>query len=53
MHLGEFSATQTHLQQGLALYDSLQRRAQALPLEIDLGVFFLAYMTRPLWLLGY
>jgi predicted ATPase len=24
-----------------------------LRLEIDLGVFFLAYMTRPLWLLGY
>jgi predicted ATPase len=53
VHLGEFSATQAHLQQGLALYDSLQRRARALPLEIDLGVFFLAYMTRPLWLLGY
>src|SRR5262249_36163545 len=53
VHLGEFSATQAHLQQGLALYDPIQRRAQALPLEIDLGVFFLAYMTRPLWLLGY
>jgi predicted ATPase/class 3 adenylate cyclase len=53
VHLGEFSATQAHLQQGLALYDPQQHRAQALPLEIDLGVFFLAYMTRPLWLLGY
>jgi tetratricopeptide (TPR) repeat protein len=53
VHLGEFSATQAHLQQGLALYDLLQRRARALPLEIDIGVFFLAYMTRPLWLLGY
>jgi predicted ATPase len=53
VHLGEFSATQAHLQQGLTLYDSLQRRARSLPLEIDLGVFFLAYMTRPLWLLGY
>jgi predicted ATPase len=53
VHLGEFSTTQAHLQQGLALYDPIQRHAQALPLEIDLGVFFLAYMTRPLWLLGY
>jgi predicted ATPase len=33
---------------GLAL-----RRALPLRLEIDLGVFFLAYMTRPLWLLRY
>jgi predicted ATPase/class 3 adenylate cyclase len=53
VHLGEFSTTQAHLQQGLALYDPFQRHAQALPLEIDLGVFFPAYMTRPLWLLGY
>jgi len=53
VHLGEFSATQAHLQQGLALYDPPQHRALALRLGIDLGVFFLAYMTRPLWLLGY
>ena len=53
MHLGEFSATQAHLQQGLALYDPTQHRALALRLGMDLGVFFLAYMTRPLWLLGY
>jgi len=42
-----------HLQQGLALYDPPQHRALALRLGLDLGVFFLAYMTRPLWLLGY
>jgi predicted ATPase len=53
VHLGEFSATQAHLQQGLALYDPTQHRALALRLGMDLGVFFLAYMTRPLWLLGY
>src|SRR5713101_5680477 len=53
VHLGEFAATQEHLQQGLALYNPPQHRALTLRLEIDLGVFFLAYMTRPLWLLGY
>jgi TOMM system kinase/cyclase fusion protein len=53
IHLGEFSASQAHLQQGLALYDPTQHRALPLRLGIDLGVFFLAYMTRPLWLLGY
>src|SRR5713101_7140853 len=53
VHLGGCSATQAHLQQGLALYDPPQHRALALRLGIDLGVFFLAYMTRPLWLLGY
>jgi predicted ATPase len=53
VHLGEFSATQAHLQQGLALYDPQQHRVLAFRLGYDLGVFFLAYMTRPLWLLGY
>jgi predicted ATPase len=53
VHLGEFAAAQAHLQQGLTLYDPPQHRALPLRLEIDLGVFFLAYMTRPLWLLGY
>jgi predicted ATPase len=40
VHLGEFAATQAHLQQGLALYDPAQHRAPPLRLEIDLGVFF-------------
>jgi predicted ATPase/class 3 adenylate cyclase len=53
VHLGEFAATHEHLQQGLTLYDPPQHRALPLRLEIDLGVFFRAYMTRPLWLLGY
>jgi TOMM system kinase/cyclase fusion protein len=53
LHLGELSAAQAHLQQGIALYDPQQHRALILRLGIDLGVFFLAYMVRPLWLLGY
>ena len=53
LHLGELSAAQAHLQQGIALYDPQQHRALVLRLGIDLGVFFLAYMVRPLWLLGY
>jgi class 3 adenylate cyclase/predicted ATPase len=53
LHLGELSAAQAHLQQGIALYDPQQHRSLVLRLGIDLGVFFLAYMVRPLWLLGY
>jgi TOMM system kinase/cyclase fusion protein len=53
LHLGELSAAQAHLQQGIALYNPQQHRALILRLGIDLGVFFLAYMVRPLWLLGY
>src|SRR5262245_61916545 len=53
LHLGELAAAQAHLQQGLALYDPQQHRALVLRLGLDLGVFFLAYMVRPLWLLGY
>jgi predicted ATPase len=53
LHLGDLSAAQAHLQQGLALYDPQQHRALVLRLSIDPGVFFLAYMVRPLWLLGY
>jgi predicted ATPase/class 3 adenylate cyclase len=53
VHLGEFAAAHAHLQQGLALYDPAQHRTLAMRLGYDLGVFFLAYMTRPLWLLGY
>src|SRR5260370_23348460 len=51
--LGEFVALQAYLQQGIALYDPTKQRALAFRLGYDLRVFFLAYMTRPLWLLGY
>jgi predicted ATPase/class 3 adenylate cyclase len=53
LHLGELAAAHAHLQQGLTLYDPQQHRAMVLRLGNDLGVFFLAYMVRPLWLLGY
>ena len=39
VHLGEFAATQAHLQQGLALYDPLQHHAQALRLGLTLACF--------------
>jgi predicted ATPase len=53
LHHGELAAAHEHLQQGIALYDPQQHRALVSRLGIDLGVFFLAYMVRPLWLLGY
>jgi TOMM system kinase/cyclase fusion protein len=53
LHLGELAAAQAHLQQGLAHYDPQQHRTLVSRAGIDLGVFFLAYMVRPLWLLGY
>jgi TOMM system kinase/cyclase fusion protein len=53
LHLGELAAAHEHLQQGLALYDPQQHRALVSRAGIDHGVFFLAYMVRPLWLLGY
>jgi class 3 adenylate cyclase/predicted ATPase len=53
LHLGELAAAQAHLQQGLALYNPQQHRVMVLRLGNDLGVFFLAYMVRSLWLLGY
>jgi TOMM system kinase/cyclase fusion protein len=53
LHLGELAAAHEHLQQGLALYAPQQHRALVSRCGIDLGVFFLAYMVRPLWLLGY
>ena len=53
LHLGELSAAQAHLQQGIALYDPQQHRSLVSRFGSDPGVFFLAYMVRPLWLLGY
>jgi predicted ATPase len=37
----------------MALYDRQQHHALAFRYGIDLGVFFLAYAARPLWLLGF
>src|SRR5262249_46547053 len=53
LHLGEISAAQEHLQRGWALHEPEQRRSPVLRPGVDIGVFFLAYMVLPLWLLGY
>jgi predicted ATPase len=52
-HLGEITLTHAHLEQGMALYDPQQYHALAFRYGIDLGVYFLAYAARPLWLLGF
>jgi predicted ATPase len=52
-HLGELTLCRTHLEQGRALYDAQQHHALAFRYGIDLGVYFLGYAARPLWLLGF
>jgi predicted ATPase len=52
-HLGELTLARAHLEQGMALYDAQQHHALAFRYGIDLGVYFLAYAARPLWLLGF
>jgi TOMM system kinase/cyclase fusion protein len=52
-HLGELTLARAHLEQGMALYDPQQHHALTFRYGIDLGVFFLAYAARPLWLLGF
>ncbi len=52
-HLGELTLCRTHLEQGMALYDAQQHHTLAFRYGIDLGVFFLSYAARPLWLLGF
>jgi len=41
------------LEQGLALYNPQEHRTLAFRYGLDLGVWCLAYMAWPLWLLGY
>jgi TOMM system kinase/cyclase fusion protein len=53
LHLGELTRACAHLEQGTALYDPAQHHALAFRYGIDLGVFFLSYAARPLWLLGF
>jgi predicted ATPase len=53
LHLGELTLCRTHLEQGMAFYDAQQHHALAFRYGIDLGVFFLSYAARPLWLLGF
>jgi predicted ATPase len=51
--LGEVSLARAHLEQGVALYDLQQHHYLAFHYGLDLGVWCLAYIAWPLWLLGY
>jgi predicted ATPase len=51
--LGEYAAARRHLEQGIALTDSVAQRAQALRLDVAPGVRCLALAAYTLWCLGY
>jgi predicted ATPase len=51
--LGEFSAAQTHLEQGLTLYDAQRHSSQVSRYGVEPGVFGLSYTALVLWQLGY
>jgi predicted ATPase len=52
-YLGEFAAAQTHLEQGITLYDPQQHRAHAIRYGQDPGIACRAYVAVTLWWLGY
>jgi predicted ATPase len=53
-HLGEFGATQAHLEQCLTLYDAQRHHSHVLLYGgIEPGVYGLCYAARVLWHLGY
>jgi predicted ATPase len=52
-YLGEFSAAQAHLGQGIAIYDPQQHRSHAFRYGQDPGVASRAYAALNLWWLGY
>jgi predicted ATPase len=52
-YLGELAAAQTHLAQGIALYDPQQHRTHAVRYGQDAGVACRAYGALTLWWLGY
>jgi len=52
-YLGEFAASQGHLEQGIGLYDPLQHRSHAFRYGQDPGVMSRAYAGVTLWWLGY
>jgi predicted ATPase/DNA-binding winged helix-turn-helix (wHTH) protein len=52
-YLGELVAAQTHLEQGIALYDPQQHRTHAFRYGQDAGVACRAYGALTLWWLGY
>ena len=53
LYLGELDSARTHLEQGLALYDSQQHRSLALLYGTDPGVVCLSYASNLLWCFGY
>ena len=52
-YLGEFAAAQTHLEQGIVLYDPQQHRVHTFCYGQDPGVACRAYSAATLWWLGY
>ena len=52
-YLGEFTASQAHFAQGIALYDPQQHRAHAFRYGRDPGVVCRYYASVTLWYLGY
>jgi predicted ATPase len=52
-HLGAVASAQTHLTQGIALYDPQQHRAPAFRYGDDAGVICHISAARTLWCLGY
>jgi predicted ATPase len=52
-YLGEFAAAQSHLEQGIALYDPQQHQIHAFRYGQDAGVACRAYVAVTLWWLGY
>jgi predicted ATPase len=52
-YLGEFTASQAHLAQGITLYDPQQHRAHAFRYGRDPGVVCRYYASVTLWYLGY
>jgi class 3 adenylate cyclase/predicted ATPase len=51
--LGEFSASRSHLEQGIALYDVRQHQSHAFLYGYDCGVACLSFAAWTLWFLGY
>jgi class 3 adenylate cyclase/predicted ATPase len=53
LYLGELDSARTHVEQGLALYDSQQHRSLVLLYGTDPGVVCLSYASHLLWCFGY
>jgi predicted ATPase len=53
LYLGEFAQARAHAEQGIALYDPQQHRAQAFRYRNDPGVCSRSFAAQALWVLGY